>query len=302
MAISQADVDLAQRLFCLPCSLLLNFALFLYLVTVFGKRHRELLVRALLLAAFLSFAHLVPSGHPDDVLVDNLSDVSDAFTVITFLLQIIILTRDINKKVKLVAISRLARIAELLVAVGVAVIVANVVEFVKPQSDGSALELFDDVTKYVSLVFVACFRFYFLVMARGAKRVWHLQKLEMGFYLLLITHAVPFQIIRNSTDLDWYHAQGLWMRLSIALCLSTTVRSKRAGANSHFGASSGSSAGKNQSHGMSVGGLSTGRMSAGRMSAGRMSAGPLPHNLKNNKCTSVVPFPEESAKVHAHTP
>jgi hypothetical protein len=79
---------------------------------------------------------------------------------------------------------------------------------------------------------VVCFRFYFLAMARGPAKVWQTQKLEIFFYVLLATHAVPFAILSHVVDLDLHHVQGLWMRCTIALSLSSTIHARLSSGNS----------------------------------------------------------------------
>lgn len=154
--------------------------------------------------------------------------------MLTFLLQIIILIRDINRKVKLSVVARLARIIELLVVVTL----VNIAELIWQELQTNAFELLDDTTKNVSFAFVAYFRFHFLVLARGSNKVWRHQKLEMVYYMLLVTHAVPFIIVSYTTGIHLDHVQGLWMRVTIALCLFSTARSKAANAESRLGGSS----------------------------------------------------------------
>jgi hypothetical protein len=48
----------------------------------------------------------------------------------------------------------------------------------------------------------------------------------MAFYLLLLTHAVPFKVLSKATGLNWHHILGFWLCFTIALCLSSTIRAK----------------------------------------------------------------------------
>ncbi|KAE8887247.1 hypothetical protein PF005_g11909 [Phytophthora fragariae] len=226
MGVSQENIQLVSYVFCLPCSLLVNFGLFQYLLFVFYKRRQERLVRLLLGVALISFASLVPGAHPNHKLVSDLFDISDVCSVLSFLLQITVITGDVNKKFKIPAVARLSRVTQLLVVVNFAVFLMNIIDIAVPELNIDAIELLDIITEYISLVFVMGFRFYFLAMARGPAKVWQNQKLEVFFYLLLATHAVPFAILNKATGLDWHLVQGLWMRCTIALCLSSTIHAR----------------------------------------------------------------------------
>lgn len=172
------------------------------------------------------FRQLCLGAHPNHQLARNLNDISDVCSVLTFLLQIVILTNDVNKKFKIAAISRLSKAAQVLVALSCFVLVINVIDVAAPELGLATAELVDVIIQHISLAFVVGFRFYFLVAARGLAKVWRSQKLEIGFYLLLATHAVPFHALNLATGLDWHHVQGLWMRVTIVLCLSSTIRAK----------------------------------------------------------------------------
>ncbi|GMF59453.1 unnamed protein product [Phytophthora fragariaefolia] len=108
----------------------------------------------------------------------------------------------------------------------------NAIDIAVPALNINAIELLDIIIEYISLVFVVGFRFYFLAMARGFAKVWQNQKLEIFFYLLLATHAIPFAILSAATGLDWHFVQGLWMRCTIALCLSSTIHARLSGGTS----------------------------------------------------------------------
>ncbi|KAE8887254.1 hypothetical protein PF005_g11910 [Phytophthora fragariae] len=224
--VTQAGIYLASQIFCLPCELLLNFGLFQFLFFIFFERRQESAVRILMTVAFFSFACLIPGAHPNHQLVRNLNDISDVCSVLTFLLQIIILTNDVNKKFKIATISRLSSVAQVLVVLSCIVLLINVVDSACPELGLATTELVDVIIQHISLAFVVGFRFYFLAMARGLAKVWRSQKLEVVFYLLLATHAIPFHVLTQATGLDWHHVQGLWMRVTITLCLSSTIRAK----------------------------------------------------------------------------
>jgi len=164
-------------------------------------------------------------AHPDHDLVRNLNGISEVCSVLSFLLQITTLTRDVNKKFKIPTVARLARAAELFV-LSFGVLTVNIVDIVAPVIDSNTVQLVDTVTEYFSLFFVVGFRFYFLSMTHGAAKVWRTQRREVLFYLVFATHAAPFQMLSYVLGLDLHHAQGLWMRCTTALCLSSTIRAR----------------------------------------------------------------------------
>jgi len=225
--ITQEQIDVTSDSLCVPLTIVLNYSLFQYLLIVFYTRRRDPHVRLLLTAAFFSFATLIPFSYPDDDLTRNLNDISEVCTVLTFTQQIAMLTREVNRKMKLPTIAKLGRLAELLVLVGMVLLVANVVQVAAPTAeDMDAIELLDTIVEYTTLVFVVFFRFYFLATVRGWRTVWERQKLEVVYYLLFLTHAVPFHVAADITGLELHSIQGLWMRVTIALCLSSTIKSK----------------------------------------------------------------------------
>lgn len=239
MALTQEQIDLASDVICIPLTIILNYSLFQYLLTVFYARRRDPHVRLLLVASFLGFATLIPFVYPNDHLVQNLNDMSEVCSVLTFTQQIAILTRDINKKMKLPTVSMLGKVAEILVFLGIMLLLANIVSIVAPEAESmDAVELLDIGVEYAALLFVVCFRFYFLSIVRGWKHVWQHQKLEVFYYALFLTHAAPFQLAARITDLDWHHIQGLWLRITIALCLSSSIRAKIISMSSRNGSKS----------------------------------------------------------------
>lgn len=200
--------------------ILLNFSLFRFLMSVFARRRQELRIRALLFVAGLGFVVLLPFAYPDEEFVHTPLDISDSCSSLTFVLQIVVLARDIKKKMHLTTTARLGHIAELLVVAGVALLVGKSVGLVIPEAAGmDVLEEIEHPLQYVTLVFVVIFRFYFLGTARGWAAIWNNQKLELVFYALLATHMVPFVVLESVTELEWHPIQALWLRIAIALSL-----------------------------------------------------------------------------------
>jgi hypothetical protein len=227
-----ADVD---KGFCIPLKLIMNFSLFQYLTVTYFHRRHETRVRLLILIALTSFASLVPFALAGGIHADNLNDISEVCSVLTFLLQITIVTRDVSKRIKIKSILRLMWCAEVLAVSSAFVLIANFVDLVAPVIDVRIVKLLDSIVLHTALVFIFGFRFRFLAMARGLKKVWKTQKAEIVVYSLFLTHEVPFLLLDHTTHLDWHHVKGLWMRVTIAMCLSLTIRQRMSSKSSKKG-------------------------------------------------------------------
>ncbi|KAJ0395669.1 hypothetical protein P43SY_009480 [Pythium insidiosum] len=211
-----------------PLQLLLNFSLFQYLVTVYFARRREPRVAVLFLTGALGFMTLMPFATANKRRVASLHDISEVCCYLTFLQQITILTRDVNRKLKLRSLSWFMWTAELLILASFAIIAINVVQVADPRVHMEAtVQLLDMVVETVSLWFIVAFRFYFLAMIRGGWRsLWRSHRYEVFFYVLFMTHGYPFVLLEHSTGLDWGSVEGAYNRLTIALCLSSSIRAR----------------------------------------------------------------------------
>jgi hypothetical protein len=223
---------------CLPLVLIMNFSLFQYLVTTFWKRRNERRVRMLFLVAALSFASMIPFGYPDRELARDLNDVSEVCSVLTFLLQITILTRDVGKRIKIRSLWVLLWVGELLVVVSLMILLSNIIDIVAPVIAIEVVEELDEIAEYVSLAYIVGFRFYFLSIAKGYKKVWATQKTELFVYVLFLTHSIPFVVLHHVTGYSWVHMQALWMRTTIVMCLWRTVKARLTSQTSKAGATS----------------------------------------------------------------
>lgn len=210
----------------MPLILILNYSLFQYLLTMFWKRRHEHRVRLLLLIAFLGFTSLVPFAVADHEMSRNLNGISEVCTVLTFLVQITILTRDVGKRIKIRSVWMLMWIGEALSLIGLAMLVTNFLDLIAPFIDMNVVILIDKTVEYISLVFVVGFRFYFLAVAKGYHKVLATQKNEIVSYTLLLTHALPFYILTALTGWSWDHVKGIWLRLMVAACLWCTIKAR----------------------------------------------------------------------------
>lgn len=225
-AITQADLDDAGRVACMPLALLINFSLFQYLLTMYYKRRDEVRCIVLLFSGFLAFACLIPYARDDDFLVNNLNDISETLSVTTFLVQITMFGRDINTKMRIQSLRLASYAAEVLIAPCLAVSTMDLVSLTLTHSKLKGLAPLSDSLEEVSLWFIFVFRFYFMATSRGVKQMLATKKFEIAMYPLFVTHEYPFQILNAQTGLSWEEQQAFWHRFTMALCLFNTVKEK----------------------------------------------------------------------------
>lgn len=226
MVLPTGKLEMVDLGFCLPLALIINFSLFQYLLTTFWKRRDESRVRVLLVVAILGFLSLVPFALPYDDLSYNRSGFSGVCTVLTFLLQITILTRDVGRRLKIHSIWMLMWAGEFLTLVCLGLLVTNVVILFAPVIDVYLVEKMDAIARKVSIAYVVGFRFYFLAMIKGWHKIVSTHKLEVFFYLLFFTYTWPFVALKSHTGWEWENVEEAWMRVTVAACLSTTIRSR----------------------------------------------------------------------------
>ncbi|GLD98389.1 hypothetical protein PINS_up007086 [Pythium insidiosum] len=221
------DVSLFQ-----PLTLLINFSLFQYLLMVFFRRRREPRVTLLLCVAFLGFATLVPFANPDRERMAALNDMSEVCSTLTFLIQISILSRDVNRKLKMRSVAWLVRVSEGVALLSLAVLALGAIHAAAPSFEITLSEDASQWMENISLIFILVFRFYFLAMAKGgARQMLRSHKRELVYYLLFLTHEYPFMALNAYTGFDWERVQGVYMRLIIVLCLWSAFQARF---NSHM--------------------------------------------------------------------
>jgi hypothetical protein len=139
-------------------------------MTTFWKRREERRVRMLFLVAALSFGTLIPFGFPDKILARDLNDISEVCSVLTFLLQITILTRDVGKRIKIRSLWVLLWIGEMMVMLSIIMLFSNFIDIFAPEIQIEIAEALDNIVEIASLVYIVGFRFYFLSIAKGFKK------------------------------------------------------------------------------------------------------------------------------------
>lgn len=224
--LTEENMYYAAQLVFLPMILLLSFGLCQYLFMMYYSRRKEPRGMLLLGSALLGFVILVPMAHPNKELVEHLNDISETCSTLTFLLQITIIGRASNKKVKIRSICCLTFAAELLIAVQIAVIVLSVVEIFTPKFAKSVSRDVNQTVEDASLAFIFVFRFYYLGLIKGFRELVRTKKMELFVYFLFLTHEYPFIALEEATHVSWEFVQGTYHRLTIVCCIWMTIRDK----------------------------------------------------------------------------
>jgi hypothetical protein len=225
MRVTQEQLDWYGRLMCMPLALLINFSLFQYLVGTYYKRRHERYVRLLLFCGFGSFVVLIPLSHPDDDVVNKLNGISEILSVLTFLVQIIMIGKSITRKMNIRSLKCLTIAAELLTYIGILLSLKTLIETFT-DVDLGYFEFADNVMEDVSVWFIFGFRFYYMSLSRGFKSTFRARKKEMTLYLLFATHEYPFIVLDYMTGVSWEEVQALWHRVTLGMCLLHTIHAK----------------------------------------------------------------------------
>lgn len=215
-----------ERSVCLPLALLINFSLFQYLFTQYHRRRRELRGFILLLCAFGGFLLLVPFANSNNKLVEHFGAISEACSILTFFLQLTIVGRDINRKIRIRSLLYLTYASEMFIVMGLVVAFFNLLAVIYPPLMPAFVDAFATVAKKIALFFILFSRFYFLFKARGGTYLITKKKGEMVAYLLFVTYEYPFMLLETETGLSWRWVEALWLRFTIILCIGMTLQEK----------------------------------------------------------------------------
>jgi hypothetical protein len=226
MTVTQKSIDFYGRTVCMPVALLINFSLFQYLATTYFRRRNDRRVILLLACSIAAFVCLIPISHPNDKVVNDLNDISEILSTMTFLIQITMIGRDMNRKMRVRSLAWSARAAELLTLFGIILVIKLLLELAFPHIDFYRLDEADNIMENVSLAFVLFFRVFYVSQIRGIRATLATKKSEIALYLLFVTHEYPFMVLNAATDLDWEEVQAVWNRVTMAACLVHTIRQK----------------------------------------------------------------------------
>ncbi|KAF1315010.1 hypothetical protein FI667_g16297, partial [Globisporangium splendens] len=224
---TEAQMDsIAQQVF-LPLVLLINYTLFQYLLVFYWSRRHEHRMWLLFAIGFIGVACLIPFAQPDVEIVHGLNDISEACSVVTFLIQITVIGYDLNAKFKIKSVLVLTYVAELLILADIALIaVPIVVTFAPGTISEQVSENLPNAFESITVFFIFFFRFYYIGISRGWRTIVRTRKVEVLCYLLFATHELPFEVLTAATGVSWEFVQAAYMRLTIAGCLVLTARAK----------------------------------------------------------------------------
>ncbi|TMW57905.1 hypothetical protein Poli38472_013379 [Pythium oligandrum] len=226
MVLSDARMHYYGVLYLGPVTMIINFALFQYLCGMYYQRRRERRVKLLLFFGLIGFVSLIPFSNPDPLVFDHLNDISETCTTMTFLVQITIIGRDINRKVRIRSLVWLTYISEMFTLIGVVLATKSFVEVIAPDTGLEQFDFIDDIFEDVSLWFIFVFRFYYMALSKGVRWLLQNKRLELFLYALLMTHEYPFLALNQTTGVSWESLQAIWHRLLVTMCLLQTIRDK----------------------------------------------------------------------------
>ncbi|KAL4115081.1 hypothetical protein PRIC2_013976 [Phytophthora ramorum] len=224
MAITQEKMDALARNIFLPVILVLDAWVFQYLLTVYYAKRREMRVRMLLVASFLVFATQL-YFHEDLNLLMAMNDISETSLQLTFIIQITIIGRAVSVKVRVRSIVWFTYAAEGFIFLGWLSVLSCILEAAGTLS-GDAFHVFGNVLESASLVFVLVFRFYYLSLSGGFRKVCAERKMEFMIYVMLVFHEFPFAMIQIRTGVSWEFPQAIGNRVLIITCILLNIRHK----------------------------------------------------------------------------
>lgn len=145
----------------------------------------------------------MPLARPDEEVVHHPNDISEACSTLTFLLQITIIGRESNRKVKIKSIHHMTVVAETLIVIELVVILLDLTEVLKSSVAKTMPKEMDQTIQDASLVFIMIFHFYYFGLIKGFKNLLRTKKKELFIYLLFLTHEYPFVALEGSTHVLW---------------------------------------------------------------------------------------------------
>lgn len=167
----------------MPLALLINFSMCQYLASVYYKRHNEPRVILLLSCSLAAFVVLTPISHPNDKFVDDLNDISEILSTTTFLIQITMIGREMNRKLKIPSLAWSAYTAELITFLGIALCVKLTIELANPRINFYHMDEADNIMEDVAQAFTLFFRVYYVAQMRGLRATLRTKWREIVLYL-----------------------------------------------------------------------------------------------------------------------
>ncbi|TMW57880.1 hypothetical protein Poli38472_013354 [Pythium oligandrum] len=189
-------MEFARNVALMPLALLINFSLFQYLMGMYFARRGEARTMLLLVCAFISFVAIIPFSHPNRDIFSGLDSMSKTAATLTFLVQVVIIGRDVTKKVKIRSVYLMTYVSEVLILLEIVIIIATIGELVDHGYRSAILMDATEILGDISLWFVFVFQFYYISIAKGFKHMIQTTRVEMFFILssqLTITRSTVSQ-------------------------------------------------------------------------------------------------------------
>lgn len=222
----QTQVNRIGILVLLPLSLVLNLCVLQYLVMAYHRRWREWRALLLLLSAFIAFAVMLPYAHPNHRIRRDCNRIAELSLVLTFLAQVAIVGRDVNKKLALRKLQVAIWGAEALMLIGACFVILGFLEMGYEELETNATIASHEVVENVALWYIFIFRGTMLLYQLGGQRMMQTKQLEMFVYLLMVTHQYPFYLLEKETGLQWHNVETFWNRLTISTCILRIATAK----------------------------------------------------------------------------
>ncbi|TMW57879.1 hypothetical protein Poli38472_013353 [Pythium oligandrum] len=226
MVLNAERMEYARNVALMPLALIINFSLFQYLMGMYFNRRSEARTMLLLVCAFISFVAIIPFSHPDRDVFTELDSISQTAATLTFLIQIVVIGRDVTKKVKIRSVLWMTYVSEVLIMLEVVVIIATVAELVYHGLRSVVINDTTDILGNISLWFVFVFRFYYISIGKGFRRMLMTKRTEIFLYFLFATNEYPYYGLEAATGISWEPVQALWSRVTLMMCLLHTIQHK----------------------------------------------------------------------------
>uniref|UniRef100_K3WY36 Uncharacterized protein n=1 Tax=Globisporangium ultimum (strain ATCC 200006 / CBS 805.95 / DAOM BR144) TaxID=431595 RepID=K3WY36_GLOUD len=151
---------LAHQLF-MPLAFVINYTLRECFVVLYWARRRELRVGLLFAVSVVGVSRIVPLARADPNIVRGLNDISESAPDHNYRIQS---QYEIQSSIGLVPD---------------AAILLSVATMAAPKRVNQQLaEDFQNICESTTLVFIICFRFYYIGIARGWSSIWRGHKIE----------------------------------------------------------------------------------------------------------------------------
>lgn len=223
-----------------PTILLMDYTLFIYLANLHGKKFRQdTLVTYMLIVSALSFISCYFLGHPNETVAISFSNMSEEGILLTFVLRIVMVGTEIQKRLKMVTINTFVLVAKIWCIVYTIDIAIN---FLKACSISiNWPSLISNILESAGIPLIALFQLYMFVEIDGFRATFATRKMQILVYVLFVIHEYPFMVMEKvypNYAFEWL--QGVWMRTLIIFLIVFSIQNDNKSKRSKQGKSSSS--------------------------------------------------------------